>query len=90
MPGKHSQAHLESLTCLQTHLYILLLTVQGLLERIVCVFKLDQQGRLVHVRMVVVAQVAQRNEYLIACSVLLPVISFSIVLTIQPCHKKPP
>ena len=43
-----------------------------------------------HVRMVVVAQVAQRNEDLIACSVLLPVISFSNVFTMQPCHKKPP
>ena len=40
--------------------------------------------------MVVVAQVTQRNEDLIACSVLLPVMSFSIVFTIQPCHKKPP
>ena len=29
----------------------------------------------------VVAQVAQRNEDLIACSVLLPAISFSIVFT---------
>ena len=39
--------------------------------------------------MVVAAQVAQCNEDLIACSVLLHVISF-IVFTIQPCHKKPP
>ena len=36
----------------------------------------------------VAAQVAQRNEDLIACSLLLPMISFSIVFTIQPCHKK--
>ena len=34
--------------------------------------------------MVVVAQIAQCNENLIACSVLLPVMSFSIVFTIQP------
>ena len=34
--------------------------------------------------MVVVAQIAQRNEDLIACSVLLPVMSFSIVFTLQP------
>ena len=40
-----------------------------------------------HVRMVV-AHVAQRNEDLIACRVLLPVMSFSIVFTIQPYHKK--
>ena len=44
---------------------------------------------MVHIRMVVVAQVTQRNEDLIACSVLLPVMSFSIVFTIQPYHKKP-
>ena len=48
-----------------------------------------------HVRTVVAArlkiwrQVAQRNEDLIACSELLPVISFGIVFAIQPCHKKP-
>ena len=41
--------------------------------------------------MVVAAQVAQRNENdLIACSVLLPVISFGIAFTKQPCHKKLP
>ena len=67
---------------------ILLLTVQGLLEHMW--ISLDQHGRLVHVRKVVVAQVAHRNEDLIECSILLPVISFSIVFTIQPCHKKPP
>ena len=32
----------------------------------------------------VVAQVTQRNVDLIACSVLFPVMSFSIVFTIQP------
>ena len=53
-----------------------------------------QQGRLVYVRTAVAAtcikiksQVAQRNEDLIACSMLLSVISFGIVLTIQPCLK---
>ena len=35
----------------------------------------------------VVAQVTQRNEDLIACSVLLPVMSFSIVFTIQPLQE---
>ena len=43
-------------------------------------------GRLAHVRTVVAdikmwSQVAQRSEDLIACSVLLHVISFEIVLT---------
>ena len=33
-----------------------------------------------------VARVTQRNEDLIACSVLLPVMSFSIVFTIQPYY----
>ena len=54
----------------------------------------DQQGRLVYVRTAVAAtcikilsQVAHGNEDLIACSVLLSVISFGIVLTIQPCLK---
>ena len=54
----------------------------------------DQQGRLVYVRTDVAAtcikiysQVTQRNEDLIAFSVLLSVISFGIVLTIQPCLK---
>ena len=57
-------------------------------------FSQDQQGRLVYVRMAVAAtcikiksQVTQRNEDLIACSVLLSVISFGIVFTIQPCLK---
>ena len=52
----------------------------------------DQQGRLVYVRTAVAAtciksQVAQLNEDLIACSVLLSVISNGIVFTIQPCLK---
>ena len=54
----------------------------------------DQQGRLVYVRTAfaakcikILSQVAHRNEDLIACSVLLSVISFGIVLTIQPCLK---
>ena len=57
-------------------------------------FSQDQQGRLVDVRTVVAAtcikilsQVAQRNEDLIACSVLYSVISFGSVFTIQPCLK---
>ena len=33
------------------------------------------------------SQVAQGNEDLIACSVLLTVIPFGIVFTIQPCLK---
>ena len=37
----------------------------------------------------VIAQITQRNEDLIACSGLLPVMSFSIVFPIQPYHKKP-
>ena len=52
----------------------------------------DQQGRLVYIRMAVAAtcikiwsRVAQLNEDLSACSVLLSVISFDIVFTIQPC-----
>ena len=55
-------------------------------------FSQDQKGRLVYVRTTFAAtcikiksQVAQRNEDLIACSVLLSVISF--VFTIQPCLK---
>ena len=54
----------------------------------------DQQGRLVYVRTAVAAtcikilsQVTQRNEDLIACSVLLSVITFGIIFTIQPCLK---
>ena len=54
----------------------------------------DQQGRLVYVRTAVAAtcikilsQVTQRNEDLIACSVLLSVISFGIIFTIQTCLK---
>ena len=54
----------------------------------------DQQGGLVYVRTAVAAtcikllsQVTQRNEDLIACSVLLSVISFGIIFTIQPCLK---
>ena len=57
-------------------------------------FSQDQQGKLVCVRTAVAATcikikspVAQRNEDLIACSVLLSVISFGIVFTIQPCLK---
>ena len=57
-------------------------------------FSQDQQGRLVYVRTAVAAtcikilsQVTQRNEDLIACSVLLSVISFSIIFIIQPCLK---
>ena len=57
-------------------------------------FSQDQQGRLVYVRTSVAAtcikilsQVTQRNEDLIACSVLLSVISFDIIFTIQPCLK---
>ena len=55
-------------------------------------FSLDQQGRLVYVRKAVAAtcikilsRVTQCNEDLIACSVLLSVISFGIIFTIQPC-----
>ena len=33
------------------------------------------------------SQVAQRNEDLVACSVLLSVIAFGVVFTIQPCLK---
>ena len=51
-------------------------------------FSQDQQGRLVYVRTVVAAtcikvlsQVTQRIEDLIACSVLLSVISFGIILS---------
>ena len=54
----------------------------------------DQQGRLVYVRTAVdatcikiLSQVTQRNEDLIAYSVLLSVISFGIIFTIQPCLK---
>ena len=54
----------------------------------------DQQGRLVYVRTAVAAtcikilsQVTQRNEDLIACSVLLSVITIGIIFTIQPCLK---
>ena len=50
-------------------------------------FSQDRQGRLVHVRTVVTvtcikiySQVTQRNEDLIACIVLLSVVSFCIVL----------
>ena len=57
-------------------------------------FSQDQRGRLVYVRTAVAvicikikSQVAQRNEDLIACSVLLTVIPFGIVSTIQPCLK---
>ena len=55
-------------------------------------FSQDQQGRLVYVRTAIAAtciksQVAQLNEDLIACSVLLSVISNGIVFTIQPCLK---
>ena len=57
-------------------------------------FSQDQQGRLVYVRTAVAAtcitilsHVTQRNEDLIACSVLLSVISFGIIFTIQPCLK---
>ena len=57
-------------------------------------FSQDQRGRLVYVRTAVAvicikikSQVAQRNEDLIACSVLLTVIPFGIVFTIQPCLK---
>ena len=57
-------------------------------------FSQDQQGRLVHVRTVFAAtyikiksQVVQCNEDLIAYSVLLSVISFGVVFTIQPCLK---
>ena len=54
----------------------------------------QDQGRLVCVRTAVAAtcikiksQVAQCNEDLIACSVLLTVIPFGIVFTIKPCLK---
>ena len=55
-------------------------------------FSQDQQSRLVYVGTAVAAtciksQVAQLNEDLIACSVLLSAISNSIVFTIQPCLK---
>ena len=57
-------------------------------------FSQDQQGRLVYVRTAVAAtcikilsQVTQRNEDLIACSVLLSVIFFGIIFNIQPCLK---
>ena len=57
-------------------------------------FSQDQQGRLIYVRtavaatcMKILSQVTQRYEDLIACSVLLPVISFGIIFTIQPCLK---
>ena len=59
-------------------------------------FSQDQQGRLVHVRTAVAATLymykdielgSQRNEDLIVCSVLLSVISFCIVFTLQPYLK---
>ena len=57
-------------------------------------FSQDQRGRLVYVRTAVAvtcikikSQVTQGNEDLIACSVLLIVIPFGIVFTIQPCLK---
>ena len=57
-------------------------------------FSQDQHGRLVYVITAVAAtcikiksKVAKGNEDLIACSVLLSVISFGIVFTIEPCLK---
>ena len=57
-------------------------------------FSQYQEGRLACVKTAVAAicikilsQVTQRNEYLIACSVLLSVISFGIIFTKQPCLK---
>ena len=55
-------------------------------------FSQDQRGRLVYVRTAVAvtcikSQVAQGNEDLIACSVLLTVIPFGIVFTIQSYLK---
>ena len=57
-------------------------------------FSQHQQSRLVYVRTAVAAtcikilsQVTQRNEDLIACSVLLSVVFFGIIFTIQPCLK---
>ena len=55
-------------------------------------FSQDQPGSLVYVKTAVAAtcikklsQVTQRNEDLIASNVLLSVISFGIIFTIQPC-----
>ena len=81
MPGKHSQANLNR----KPKSYMFTNTVP---PSTYVDFSQDWQGRLVHVRTVVAAtcikiksQVAQRNGDLIACNMLLSVISFGILFT---------
>ena len=92
MPGKRSQKKLKSYLFTDTLVYTIAHWSGP--PRTYVDFSQDQQGRLVYVRTAVAAtcikilsQVAQRNEDLIACSVLLSVIFFGIVFTIQPCLK---
>ena len=82
-----------SLTCLQTHWNNTIAHWSGPPRTYVDLSQ-DQQGRLVYVKTAVAAtcikilsQVAQCNDDLIASSVLLSVIYFGSVFTIQPCLK---
>ena len=76
MPGKRSQKKTEVLLVYR-HIGIYYCSLGSGPPRTYVDFSQDQQGRLVYVRTVVAAtcikilsQVAQRNEDLIACSVL--------------------
>ena len=93
MPGKRSQANLnrkpKSYLFTDTLVYTIAHLPLPPSTHVNCIQ--DRQGRLVHVRTVVAATcikikspVAQRNDDLIACSVLVSVISFGVVFTIQP------
>ena len=92
MPGERSKADLnrKPVLIIYTHIwYILLLTAQGLLERMWILVKIGKADRSMLERLLLLwSEVAQRNEDRIACSVLISVISFGITLTYQ-CHKKP-
>ena len=81
-PGKRSQLILnrkpKSHVCTDTLVpYILLLTDRSSLR---CSYK-DMKINEMNL-------VAQRNEDMIACSMLLPAHSFCIVPSVQPCHEK--
>ena len=96
MPGKRSQANLnrKPRSYLLTDTLIYTIAHWPVPPSTYGDFSQDQQGRLVNVRTVVhatcikiLSQVAQCNEDLIACSVLLSVMSFGDVFTIQLCLK---